>query len=90
MPATRVTPDRLFEFLDGQRLSVGDGDWFVVVYGVIDDQERRWVQLVLDGERLQIVTLKLAPTDGLDRAVQSLAMWLADPTTTDSVLAHVA
>jgi hypothetical protein len=90
MSAMRVTPDRLFEYLDGQRLSVGDADWSVVVYGVIDDEERRWVQVVLDGTRLLVVTLKMSPTDGLDRATQSLEMWLSDPSATDSVLAHVA
>ena len=87
---TRVTPDRLFEDLDGRRLTVGDKDWCVVVYGVFDEPGRRWVQLALDGSRIEVVTLRLAPTEGLDRAVQSLAQWLADPSATDSVYAHVA
>ena len=90
MSVRRVTPDRLFQDLDGRQLFARGAHWCVVVYGVFDDSERRWVQLALDGDRTAVVTLKLTPAEGLDRAVYSLAQWLEDPSATDAVLAHVA
>ena len=86
-----VPQDRLFEALDGQALRVGDAEWRVRVYGVIDAAGRRWVQLALDGARHQVLTLTLRESEGPQHAVHALSSWLANPTTEKSdVLSHVA
>ena len=83
-------PDRIFEALDGRRLRVKGHDWRVEVYGVFQDAGRRWVQLALEGEQHQVLTLRLAPTHGPRQAIRSLSSWLTDPDTSSEVLQHVA
>jgi hypothetical protein len=82
---------RLFEALDGSALRVGDVEWRLQVYGVIEAGNRRWVQLTLDGVAHQVLTLKLEKTHGPRYAVSALARWLSDPTAeTQDVLPRVA
>ena len=82
---------RLFEALDGSALRVGDVEWRLQVYGVIEADNRRWIQLTLDGAAHQVLTLKLEKTQGPRYAVSALSRWLSDPNTeTKDVLPRVA
>ena len=80
-----VTPERVFNSLDGRELAVAGSLQRVIVYGVIDERENRWVQVSI-GE--SILTLRLTATQDPADAVRDLSSWLADPSTTSNVLAH--
>jgi len=89
--AATVAPERLFAALDGCALRVGNGEWRVQVYGVIDEDGRRWVQLILDGARPSVLTLKLRKSHSPSQAVNVLSSWLADPSAEKpDVQLHVA
>ena len=82
---------RLFEALDGQALRVGDDEWRLQVYGVIEEDDRRWVQLTLDGSAHRVLTLRLESFQGPGHAVTALSRWLANPAIESSdVLLRVA
>ncbi len=86
-----LAQDCLFAALDGQALRIGDREWRLRVYGVIDLADRRWVQLEIDGDRPQVLTLRLGPFEGPQQAVHTLSTWLANPTTEQrDVLSYVA
>ena len=85
-----VTPRRFFEALDGSAVRVGDDEWRLRVYGVIEAAGRRWVQLALDGRGQQVLTLKLDESQGPSQAVHVLSSWLSNPASESShVPAHV-
>ena len=87
---SRVAPEKLFEELDGTQLSVGGVDWRVQVFGVIDEPDKRWVQIALDGARRRVLTLRLVHTQGPRHVVRELSAWLTNPLTSTSVLQRVA
>jgi hypothetical protein len=80
-----VDPDRLFVGLDGRNLSVAGRSWTVAVYGVCDQAGRRWVQLALDGASHYMLTLRLAPGDGVAQAVLALSGWLGNSSRSSAV-----
>lgn len=86
----RVAPDQLFSALDGTQLQVGGADWRVEVFGVIDEPERRWVQIALEGTRRRILTLRLDPTQGARHVVRQISSWLTNPRSSRNVLQRVA
>ena len=86
-----MNADRLFEALDGSAIRVGDAEWRLQVFGVIESAGRRWVQLELDGSAHRVLTLSLDHSQGPSDAMTTLSHWLANPTReTSNVLQHVA
>jgi len=85
-----VPPDRLFKALDGQELSVSGSAWRIVVYAVVDESGRRWVQIALQGARPTVLTLRLQARHDFNDVVRELSSWLIDPSTTESVMERVA
>jgi hypothetical protein len=55
------------------------------VFGVSDQAGRRWVQLAVDGSRHYMLTLCLAPGDGVAQAVMALSTFLANPSSSAAV-----
>lgn len=51
--------DTVFRVLDGHDFQFDGDACRVEVYGVYDEGNQRWVQLALDGDRRQMVTLRL-------------------------------
>jgi hypothetical protein len=76
-----VDPERLFAGLDGRAVTVAGDDWRVNVFGVLDQAGRRWVQVALNGSKYYMLTLCLAPGDGVPQALLALSNWLHKPTT---------
>ena len=69
--------DQLFASLDGVSVSAGSGDWSSRIQGIYADGPYVWVQLSLDGQGAQSVTLRLSrPTtvDDIIRALESVDM----------------
>jgi len=48
-----------FRTLDGHDFVFDGGACHVEVYGIFDDGDHRWVQLALDGDRQQMLTLRI-------------------------------
>ena len=90
MSAFVVPPDEFFSALDGQCLSVDGRAWNVCVFSVTDANEKRWVQLALEGRDRKVLTLRLATSHVPEEAVASLSCFLVDPLGTTDVLSHVA
>lgn len=74
-----VQPEELFAAVDGQELFVAGRHWLIEVYGVLDREGSRWIQVGLKGQRDLMTTLKLAPSAGVRHAMLGLASWLANP-----------
>ena len=73
------TAGHLLHDLDGEVVAVGDEAWRIALYGVRFVEGRQWVQLVLVGEPMFSLTLRL-PHDADERAVLCLlAGWLVQP-----------
>jgi hypothetical protein len=71
--------EAVFRTLDGHDFEFDGGACHVEVYGVFDDGEHRWVQLALDGDRQQMLTLRIEAQakDKPDCTLVSLALGLA-------------
>lgn len=85
-----VAPDQLFSALDGAQLSVDGSAWRVEVFGVIDEPDRRWLQVALDGAERSIVTVRLDHSASAGQVVEQLSTWIHDPQAVTNVLQHVA
>jgi hypothetical protein len=81
--SNRVLPfprDRFFAELDGRHLVVAGIDWSLQVYGICEQQGRRWVQLALSGAgEACMLTLRVAPRAGVADVLSTLSSWLTDP-----------
>jgi hypothetical protein len=68
-----------FRALDGHDFQFDGGACHVEVYGIFDDGDHRWVQLALDGDRQQMLTLRIEAQskDKPDCTLVSLALGLA-------------
>ena len=53
----------VFQALDGHDFEFDGGACHVEVYGIFDDGDHRWVQLALDGDRQQMLTLRIKAKD---------------------------
>ena len=57
--SSEVPQQGAFEALDGHEIRVNGRICHGEVCGVFDDGSRRWVQLAIDGDPLQLLTVKL-------------------------------
>lgn len=87
---SRVAPDQLFSALDGTQLSVDGSAWRVEVFSVIDEPERRWVQLALEGADRNILTVRLDHSESPRQVVEQLSTWIHDPLAATNILQRVA
>ncbi|HXT70192.1 MAG TPA: hypothetical protein VN700_10585 [Vicinamibacterales bacterium] len=71
-------------------MSVDGSDWRVEVFSVIDEPERRWLQIALDGGARRVLTIRLSQTEGARQIVRQISTWLVDPSSTRNVLQRVA
>lgn len=72
--------DRFFAELDGRHLVVAGIDWSLQVYGICEQQGRRWVQLALSGaDEACMLTLRVGPRAGVADVLSTVSSWLTDP-----------
>lgn len=76
---TRLERDRLFDALDGLPVRLGQNQWSLRVYGVIDADGGRWVQLALEGADRRVLTLRISELHGPRDAARTLSAWLSNP-----------
>jgi hypothetical protein len=81
-----VTPDALFDALDGRCLWVAGGTWQLEVYSVHDEQGSRWIQAALKGDRLLPVTIKLTAEVSIEDALSRVAARLAEGAEGDAAI----
>jgi hypothetical protein len=90
----RVLPfprDRFFAELDGRHLVVAGIDWSLQVYGICEQQGRRWVQLALSGAgEACMLTLRVGPRAGVADVLSTLSSWLTDPSDKSQQVLSVA
>jgi hypothetical protein len=75
----------VFSELDNLELFNGDQHWRVEVFSVSDQNNYRWVQVVVHGEPDRMLTLRLPAGARADCAIPALSERLAHP----SVLSHL-
>jgi hypothetical protein len=75
----RLTPERLFEALDGRRIVVLSRTWQVEIYSVRAEGDATWLQLGLTGDPSFNLLMRMAPDEGPKHAVHILSSWLANP-----------
>jgi hypothetical protein len=80
-----VDPDQVFAELDNLELAAGDGHWRVEVFSVTDQEQHRWVQISVVGERDYMLTLRLPAGAGASSAIPALTGWLKEP----SAISHI-
>jgi hypothetical protein len=86
-----LSPDRFFAELDGRHLVVAGIDWSLQVYGICEQQGRRWVQLALTGAgEAFMLTLRVGPRGSAGEVLSALSSWLNDPSDAPQVLSVVA
>jgi hypothetical protein len=79
--------DRFFAELDGRHVVVAGIDWSLQVYGICEQQGRRWVQLALSGAgQACMLTLRVGPRAGVADVLSTLSSWLTDPSKSQQVL----
>lgn len=81
-----VTPDDLFDVLDGSDLTVGGRTWRIGVYSIRDRAGLRWVQLALSGDPCHMLAVKVGTGDGPAPVVDALSSWLLNPGSTNAIL----
>ena len=74
-----VQPDQVFSELDGEPISAGMVHGTIEVYGVRDEAGSRWVQLSVNGQTSQMVTLRLPVGESARRAFAVLSSELQAP-----------
>src|SRR5689334_14987366 len=58
-----LSPERLFDTLDGRTVSARGGQWLVEIYSVRAEADAIWLQLSLHGETSFSMLLRLAPDE---------------------------
>jgi hypothetical protein len=81
-----VTPDALFDALDGRWLGMAGGTWQLEVYSVHDEQGSRWIQAALRGDKLLPVTIKLTAEASIADALSKVAARLAETAEGDTAI----
>ena len=81
-----VTPDDLFDMLDGSDLTVGGRTWRIEVYSIRDRAGLRWVQLALNGDPFHMLAVRVQTGDGPEPVVNALSSWLINPGSTTAIL----
>jgi len=72
-----VPCDWLFHELDNRVISTSAGDLRVVVFGILDQPDCRWVQLSLHGATPRTLTLRVRPSYDAGLVLERLALCLA-------------
>jgi hypothetical protein len=78
-PVAATAMERLATALDGRELVVGRDRWRLTVFGVFEHEDRRWVQLGIEGPGSYLLTLELTEEQAASDAVGTLRRWLARP-----------
>jgi hypothetical protein len=86
-----MSSDDLFLTLDGRHAAALGQEWRIEVYGIHEKAGCRWVQLTVSGRSRQILTVAMAPTDGVQHVLMALGTWIAQGCGTgEPRIAHVA
>ncbi len=81
----------LFLTLDGNHATVLGQEWRIEVYGIHERAGHRWVQLSVADRPGQLLTVSLAPTDGIRHVMMALSTWIAQGCgAKEARVAHVA
>ena len=81
-----VTPDDLFDALNGSDLTVSGRKWRIEVYSIRDRAGLRWVQLALNGHPCHMLAVNVRTGDGQGPVLDALSSWLVNPTSTNAIL----
>src|SRR5262245_5248997 len=81
-----VSTHELFAELDGSEFVVNGQTWRIEIYGVLDDDGCRWIQLGLTGPRNDMATLRLVKGAGAQQAISALTVWVGQRSTGRNVL----
>ena len=81
-PPTNVRPmplskDALHERLDGEVVACGPATWRMEVYGIVEGDSQRWIQLGLEGSDRRNLLVKLAYRASDTDVVSAIQHWLA-------------
>jgi hypothetical protein len=80
------TPAGLFKALDGAMIRADDASFRVTVYSVHDVANHLWVQLTLNGRHDQPLVLDMAPTAGVEAALEAIESHLSNPRPSGNVV----
>jgi hypothetical protein len=69
----------LFQALDGQRVSVRSGSWYIEITGIFEQEGSSWIQMTLKGTPSYHLAVKISPTDAAADVVEAVRSWLASP-----------
>ena len=81
-----MTGERLFAALDGQVVRVFHRTWRVHVYSIWEEQGFRWLQLSLEGDTTQTLTLQMSHLASAEQTLRHLSSWLARASKTHQIL----
>jgi hypothetical protein len=81
-----VTPDDLFDALNGSDLTVSGRKWRIEVYSIRDRAGLRWVQLALNGDPCHMLAVNVRTGDGPAPVLDALSSWLVNPGSTNAIL----
>jgi hypothetical protein len=70
---------RLFEALDNRPFVTPAGRSFIRVFSVFEQDDRRWVQLRMEGYSERMLTLSIGRNEGVSEVLRILADWVASP-----------
>jgi hypothetical protein len=81
-----LSPQALFDALDGRIVRASTGEWRVEIYSVSDDRQTRWVQLGLGGDPAFCLTMRLNPDADSAYALNVLTSWLTNRESTADIV----
>jgi hypothetical protein len=74
-----LSPEQLFDNLDGRMISAGGRNWLVEVYSVCVEKGATWLQVGLEGASSVSVLMRMARDEGPAHAIRYLSSWLGNP-----------
>jgi hypothetical protein len=72
-----LSKDALHERLDGEVVACGPATWRMEVYGIVEGDSQRWIQLGLEGFDSRNLLVKLAYRASDADVVSAIQQWLA-------------
>jgi len=72
-----LSKDALHERLDGEVVACGPATWRMEVYGIVEGDSQRWIQLGLEGFDSRNLLVKLAYRASDADVVNAIQHWLA-------------
>jgi hypothetical protein len=72
-----LSKDALHDRLDGEVVACGPATWRLEVYGIVEGDSQRWIQLGLEGFDRRNLLVKLAYRAGGEDVVTAVQHWLA-------------